>query len=97
MIAWLIEYVGATPCPVYAPEDGGWLTCDPLQAKRFETKEDAQAFMRNPLDQPYNGVPFHEPWTAIEHSFDMKCEYCGGDPGFVRYGSNGWCDSCIPF
>lgn len=60
---WLVEYLRATPCPVYARENGP-LTCDPWEAKKFVAKEEAQAWMvRDGV------VAFLPPWTAVEHKF----------------------------
>ncbi len=103
MIAYLIEYVGATPKPVYVPEDfvltHGSYTLDAWAAKRFKTKEDAEAFMNSPMDceKHIQCMPYGDPWVAVEHAFNIRCEVCGGDPGFVYYGDHGWCDGCIPF
>jgi len=60
---WLVEYVGATPCPVYAR----WApthTCDPREAAYFETKAKAEAWMVRP-----GIIPFKAPWTAVSHGF----------------------------
>lgn len=62
--AWLIEFVGAKPCPVYAT-DGPWHTCNPWKAKRFDTRDEAEAWMARP-----NIVPFTFPWCATSHGFD---------------------------
>ena len=62
---WLVEFVGSIPCPVYA-RDNGFIqtTCDPYEAKWFETKELAEQWMHR------SGIiGFSEPWRAIEHSF----------------------------
>ena len=67
--AWLIEYRGAVPCAVYVPDDyentGGCYTCNAWQAKWFDTKEEAEAWMAN----PGTCVPFRAPWAAVGHSF----------------------------
>jgi hypothetical protein len=60
---WLVEYKGAKPCPVYAT-DTGFPTCDPWQAKRFDTKEAAEAWMTRP-----DVVGYMEPWAATSHGF----------------------------
>ena len=62
---WLVEYIGAVPCPVYATY---WdlPTCDPWQAREFDTKEEAEAWMGRP-----NRVPYTKPWTAVEHGFSL--------------------------
>lgn len=63
--AWLIEYVGATPFPVYVPEVyiDGCHTVNAFAARHFETKEAAQAHM---IEHGYNF-----PWAAIEHGFSQ--------------------------
>ncbi len=93
MQAWLIEYVGAKPSPTYAPEDftstHGCYTLDAWAAKRFETKAEAEDWMTNP-----NGMqPYHKPWAAVQHEFDVRCSECGEETGT-------WyeiCKGCIPF
>lgn len=98
MNAWLIEYVGATPVPVYVPgqyeQTHGAYTCDAWAARRFETKEAAQRWMADPDGcQPYN-----EQWAAVEHGFDIKCECgCGKDVGFFEWGERTFCDGCMLF
>ena len=62
--AWLVEYVGAKPVPVYATGTPTGFTCDAYAAKHFETKEEAEAWMVRP-----HVVPFELPWAAIEHGF----------------------------
>jgi hypothetical protein len=96
MIAWLIEYVGAKPSPVYVPEDfsqtRGNFTLDAWEALRFKTKAEAEEYMASP-----NGcMAYTEPWAAIEHGFDIRCSDCGKDCD-TAYGSVGICDTCIPF
>lgn len=64
---WLIEYVGAVPVPVYvrtSPANGVAFTCDPWHAMKFNAKEKAEEYMRQP-----GRVPFESPWAAIEHEF----------------------------
>jgi hypothetical protein len=61
--AYLIEYTGAQPCPVYVPEAAGYYTCDPWKARRFETREQANRYMD---ENGYKGN-----WTAVEHGFDV--------------------------
>ena len=94
MNAWLIEYVGAVPGPVYVPENyaltHGHYTMDPWEAKRFETKEQAEAW---DFRHDYNA-----PWEVIGHSFDVRCCVCGeSTPQFLDTGDVGLCDACIPF
>jgi hypothetical protein len=59
---WLVEYVGAIPCPVYAGREG--YTCDPWAALKFLSKADAEEWMQRP-----DTIPFKSPWTAIPHGF----------------------------
>lgn len=61
---WLVEYRGAVPCPVYATEQG-FPTCDPWKAKRFQSREAAEAWMHRP-----EIIGYEEPWHAAEHGFD---------------------------
>lgn len=96
MIAWLIEYVGAKPSPVYVPENfqetHGNFTLDAWAAHRFATKAEAEAWMVSP-----NGcMPYPEPWAATEHGFDTPCMVCGKD-AYTSSGSVSLCDTCIPF
>jgi hypothetical protein len=83
---WLVEYKGAKPCPVYAT-DAGFPTCDPWQAKRFDTKEAAEAWMTRP-----DVVGYMEPWAATSHGFSVAivshgvgccCSDCDKGPGWV--------------
>jgi hypothetical protein len=101
MIAYLIEYEGAVPSPVYVPEDfastRGTYTCDAWAAKRFATKVNAEAWAAKPIINRESCQPFGAPWHVVEHSFSIKCEHCGGDLGFVARRDSGWCDGCIPF
>ena len=62
--AWLVEYVGAKPCPVYATGDWIGFTCSPWDAKQFDTKEEAEAWMVRP-----GVVAFLPPWKAVFHGF----------------------------
>lgn len=62
--AWLVEYVGAVPCPVYATGTAVGFTCDANEAKQFETKEDAETWMVRP-----GIVAFEKPWAAVEHGW----------------------------
>ncbi len=62
--AWLVEYRGAIPCPVYATDEG-FPTCDPWKAKRFGSKELAEYWMHR------SGIIAYEfPWEATSHGFD---------------------------
>lgn len=63
--AWLIEHPTPGLGLVYAPEKGGWLTMNPFEAKRFNTKEEAEAFMKKP-----DHVSYGAGWSAVEHGFD---------------------------
>lgn len=62
-VCWLVEYLGAVPCPVYAKEDL-FPTCDPWEAKKFESQEAALKWMHRDGIVAYN-----HPWAAIEHVF----------------------------
>lgn len=94
MKTWLIEFAGAIPCPVYVATAGCGIiaqhyVCDPWAAARFETEQEA--------DDSIAKAGYPPPWHAVEHSFEIKCAHCGGDPGFIRYGREGFCNGCIPF
>ena len=98
MNAWLIEYADAKPSPVYVPasfaQNHGNYTLDAWAARRFETKEQAEAWMHN----PDGCVVFDEPWVAREHGFDVHCCVCHASiDDFVDTGITGLCDGCIPF
>jgi hypothetical protein len=67
-LKWLVEYVEAVPCPVYTTDDL-WPTCDPWAAKRFETEEEAAAWMIRP-----GIVGYQYPWAPTHHGFCI-----GGD------------------
>ena len=89
MNAWLIEYIEAQPCPVYVPADfertNGQYTLDAWAARRFDSKEQAEEYMAS--------VPYFAPWTAVQHGFDVRCDWCHKETGT-------WytlCDDCIPF
>lgn len=60
---WLVEFVGAKPCPVYAT-DGPWHTCNPWEAISFDTREEAEAWMTRP-----GIVGYQHPWAACSHGF----------------------------
>lgn len=99
MIAWLIEYVGAQPVPLYlrkSPEGDRYYTLDPYQAARFKTREEAEMFMHNPLNQHPPVMSYIEPWAAVEHALDMKCMDCKADI-WMSSGREGICSTCIPF
>lgn len=66
--AWVIEYRGAIPVPVYLTEKGT-ITTEILRAIPFATQEQAQAWMAAPMFpraiEP--AKPFTEPWFVVEH------------------------------
>jgi hypothetical protein len=99
MIAYLIEYMGAVPSPVYVPEIfiHGCYTLDAWLAKRFKTQAEAEQWMDNPICGSTYCVPFDKPWIAIAHSLPVTCALCRKDLGFLVTGETGYCDSCIPF
>lgn len=100
MIAWLIEYEGAVPAPVYVPETfqpRGCFTMDAWLAKRFQSKAEAELWMGNPKFGDDFCTPFAWPWHAVEHSLPIVCMYCAEDAGFVVTGEQGLCDNCTPF
>lgn len=100
MNAWLIEYEGAVPSPVYVPEvfEHGCYTLDAWAAKRFETKAEAEQWMADPIFGSNHCMPFSAPWHAVEHGFDLRCMMCDVEtPRFVAIGEKGLCDGCIPF
>jgi hypothetical protein len=70
MNKWLIEYANAVPVPVYAPAKPGWYTTNPWDAKCFDTKGEAEAWMKEPYGMA-GSVPFSAPWEPREHGFDM--------------------------
>lgn len=61
---WLVEYRGATPCPVYATDEA-FPTCDPWKAKRFDSVEAAERWMHRP-----EIVGYEFPWEIVSHGFD---------------------------
>lgn len=69
-LAWLVEWRGSelpnhdgVPYPIYAT-DMGYPTCNPWQAKHFETKEAAEIWMHRP-----EIIGYDAPWEATEHGF----------------------------
>ena len=66
---WLVEYVGAVPCPVYAriSANGCGFTCDAWQALKFATKAGAEAWMIRS-----SRASFNAPWAAVEHVFQTS-------------------------
>ncbi len=67
VIAWLVEYIGASPCPVYISETGDY-TCDPWKAKKFRSQRGAQTWMSG------GRIPLRYPWEAVQHSFAPAME-----------------------
>ena len=61
---WLVEYVGAIPCPVYAT-GGTFPTCNPWDAVGFDTEEKASAWMTRK-----GVIPYLPPWKAVSHGFE---------------------------
>jgi len=61
---WLVEYIGSTPCPVYASR-GTYPTCDPYEAISFDTEERAKKWMK-----VKGTVPYPPPWTPVQHGFE---------------------------
>lgn len=99
MVAWLIEYEGAVPAPVYVPQtfEDGCYTMNAWAAKRFQSKAEAERWMAKPIfNREDSGQPFFAPWHATEHAFETPCVVCGSDTGFFEYGKRGCCDGLHP-
>lgn len=68
--AWLVEYMGAEPCPVYMTKKAGYTT-DTRFAEHFASKESAEAWIQE------KGLPANRTgaaiggWAATEHRLSI--------------------------